>query len=174
MIQKGNELALKTRELNLFQMKYKELQFSRMDLSKEIQALKEKCFELHMRNFAAEIEAKRTETLLCAVCTESIENSEEIEKQVEEVQAPVELPVTCNKCEYEAQNADHLQKHKQEMHIVECEICEQSFDEHQHLQDHILTNHPDALTREDNNPEIERANNEPHEVIEIERNPIKI
>ena len=143
-------------------MKYKELQFSRMDLSKEIQALKAKCFELHMRNFAAEIEAKRTETLLCAVCTESIENTEEMEKQMEKLQAPVELPLTCNKCEYEARNADHLQQHKQEKHIVECDICKQSFDEFQHLQDNILTNHSDALTMEDKNPEIERVNNEPH------------
>ena len=176
MIQKGKELALKTRELNELKTKFKKVQYSRMNLSKQIQVLKAQYNELDMRNVATEteIECLRTETLLCAVCTESIENSEEIEKQVEEVQAPVELPVTCNKCEYEAQNADHLQKHKQEMHIVECDICEQSFDELQHLQDHILTNHPDALTREDNNSEIERANNEPLEVIEIERNPTRI
>ena len=41
------------------------------------------------------------------------------------------------------------------------------FDDSRHLSDHILTNHPDTLTREDNNSEIERANNEPLEVIEI-------
>ena len=147
-----------------------------MKLSKEIQDLKAQNYDLHLRNVAAEteIEAIKTETLICAVCTESIENSEEMEKQVEEVQAPVELPVTCNKCEYEAQNADHLQQHKEEKHIVECDICKQSFDDSRHLPDHILTNHPDTLTREDNNPEIERANNEPLEVIEIERNPMRI
>ena len=145
IIEKGKELALKIRELitlkgELIALKEenRNLQMGRLDLYRENEKLKAKNEEQVLINAVEQVEANNNE---------SSDDS----------------PVICDKCEFQAENEENLEQHKQTEHLVKCDFCGNLVDESQ-LQAHILTNHPGELHREENiqgNEENEIQQNEP-------------